>query len=270
VNSAEQSDQPTKKSEQQSGSQPPVEPTVEKTEMPDNPVDQAKREKSTASELAREFRTFEKLSLLVNVVLALIGIVALRVYNGQLGEMRRANDVSRDALRAQTRPWIGLETVQSDPLTIDGRGWVATIVRTRPKNFGNYPGAIYGCTFAELVVTDIEHGSKDIADRLDRLMTSKLPSGHGPVTTIYPSTGRSCLNSTFVTPAQIIGNSKENVLTAYLIGCILYTDQFGGTHHTVFSYWYQIPKEIPQGVTFRLDSGSVPAGVWIEHRTLVD
>ena len=54
MNSAEHGDQPTKESEQQSASQPPVEPTVEKTEMADNPADEGKRDKSTAGELARD------------------------------------------------------------------------------------------------------------------------------------------------------------------------------------------------------------------------
>ena len=55
---------------------------------------------ATAKELAREFRWVEVWQLVVNGVLALIGIIALIIYNGQLKEMRKATKATQVAAEA--------------------------------------------------------------------------------------------------------------------------------------------------------------------------
>jgi hypothetical protein len=58
------------------------------TETSGKTTEESKSDKKTASELAREFRWFEILPLVINSALAIIGIGALIVYNGQLRVMQ--------------------------------------------------------------------------------------------------------------------------------------------------------------------------------------
>jgi hypothetical protein len=57
-------------------------------EVRSNPRASANGDQKTARELAREFRWVEGAQLIVNGVLAIVGIIALCIYNGQLTVMR--------------------------------------------------------------------------------------------------------------------------------------------------------------------------------------
>jgi hypothetical protein len=65
---------------------PPVTPTQH--EVPREPNQRADNQNATARELAREFRWVEVTQLIINGALAIIGIVALWIYYGQLRVMR--------------------------------------------------------------------------------------------------------------------------------------------------------------------------------------
>jgi hypothetical protein len=116
--------------------QPPVfPPAPARGEVSPDPTNSANNQQETAQELAREFRWVEVASLIVNGALAVIGVVALCIYYGQLKEMRKATSASQQSADAATeaaksteeaaketrravdvaveadRPWIGSEGV---------------------------------------------------------------------------------------------------------------------------------------------------------------
>jgi hypothetical protein len=73
--------------------QPPNQPSVIppaplRSSLPDDGKKKPDDTKGVADELAREFRTAEKWVIGTNLVLAIIGIVALCIYHGQLEVMR--------------------------------------------------------------------------------------------------------------------------------------------------------------------------------------
>lgn len=85
------SNDPASNPNTQSSSQPPV-PTAPAAptqhEVRDDTNERTQNQNDTARELAREFRWVEFAQLAVNGVLAVIGIVALCIYHGQLEVMR--------------------------------------------------------------------------------------------------------------------------------------------------------------------------------------
>src|ERR1700721_1730378 len=72
--------------------QPPSQPPVIPPAPLQGPDDDSKRKadttKNEADELAREFRTAEKWVIGTNIILAIIGTIALCIYHGQLEVMR--------------------------------------------------------------------------------------------------------------------------------------------------------------------------------------
>ncbi len=82
-------DDPTTNPQAQPPLQSPVTPaTPLQGALPDSGEGNANEEKNEAKELAREFRIAEKWVIGTNIVLAVIGIVALCIYYGQLRVMR--------------------------------------------------------------------------------------------------------------------------------------------------------------------------------------
>jgi len=117
----------------QSAPQPPVAPpTPLQSALPNDSKGNADEEEAETKELAREFRIAEKWIIGTNIVLAIIGIFALcinngqlKVMRGQLGEIIRqypeiqksadAAETSADFLKFQTRPWVSHIT---DPISL--------------------------------------------------------------------------------------------------------------------------------------------------------
>src|SRR6266481_4473362 len=75
-------------------------PTPTQHQVPSDPKTSTKNENETAKELAREFRWVEFAQLIVNGVLAIIGVIALCIYNGQLKQMKRATEATEIAAKA--------------------------------------------------------------------------------------------------------------------------------------------------------------------------
>jgi hypothetical protein len=173
----------------------------------------------------------------------------------------------------QNRPWMGFDTengMRSSPLVIDAKNWISTIASMHVRNYGNVPGSIPTTVFASLLVADSAHGNDAVVKRLNQVMSSELPRGAGPSATIFPGPGGTYMNTTFVTPELIIREPNARNLEAFLVGGIVYTDPIGRiVHHTAFSYLYWAP--LFRAVVFDLTPGTtVPTGIWIEYRTLVD
>jgi len=96
------SDSPPAKSEGQPSPQSPMIPSAPpKGEVSTDPKKSANADQNTATELAREFRWVEGAQLVVNGVLAIVGIIALLIYHGQLttmnGQLTEMQEARRQA-----------------------------------------------------------------------------------------------------------------------------------------------------------------------------
>lgn len=95
------SDPPSRDSGDQPVPERPSPPAaVEQDEVRNDSRQAANYEDSETKELAREFRIAEKWAIGINGVLAIIGILALVIYNGQLREMRKATRATEIAAKA--------------------------------------------------------------------------------------------------------------------------------------------------------------------------
>jgi hypothetical protein len=88
VDSQYNRDQPSDKTDYESAFPIPIKTTEPQGKVSRDTDDDCEQSKNTANEMRREFRWFEVFSLIVNGILAIVGIGALVVYNGQLGVMR--------------------------------------------------------------------------------------------------------------------------------------------------------------------------------------
>ena len=88
MNDQGNSNTPTDDTDQNSTLAAPPQRTVAPGQVSTEANRYADGSKSTANELAREFKWFEGLSLFVNAVLAAVGILALSIYSGQLEVVR--------------------------------------------------------------------------------------------------------------------------------------------------------------------------------------
>lgn len=70
--------------------------------MPESPAVKSTNEESTATELASEFKVFEKITLVVNVLLFIVAVFALCVYRGQLNVMQSTLDEMKSSGQGTT------------------------------------------------------------------------------------------------------------------------------------------------------------------------
>jgi hypothetical protein len=105
VNSQEYRNQPSGQPQEQAFSQSPAKPTITQTEVPEDSKDKPYGDQATAREMRRHFKWFEVISLVVNGCLAIIAVVALSIYSGQLEvmqgtltEMKRSGQVATDQM----------------------------------------------------------------------------------------------------------------------------------------------------------------------------
>lgn len=87
VDSQEYGNQPSEQPQEQAVSQSPAKPAISLTEVSSDSKGKPEGDQSTAREMRREFRWFEVISLIVNACLAIIAVIALCIYYGQLKVM---------------------------------------------------------------------------------------------------------------------------------------------------------------------------------------
>src|SRR5437879_2015190 len=95
------SNAPPNNGEEQSPSKSPMtQTTPHKAKMSHESNDNPDGEKNVSKELAREFRWVEFAQIASNVILAVVGIIALCIYRGQLQEMRKSTKAAQIAAMA--------------------------------------------------------------------------------------------------------------------------------------------------------------------------
>lgn len=157
------SDNPPNDAKGEPPGQTPVTPTApKKGKMSEKGKATATNKEDVSTELAREFRWVEASQIAISAALLIVGIVALCIYYGQLGEMRKSTKAARDAADAakqsadgvakqldlSERPWINLD-MGTSPVTIDQQG-LTTRIGIRLKNTGNSPAT--GLRFRAIII----------------------------------------------------------------------------------------------------------------------
>jgi len=106
VDNQDSSTSPSGQANQQSEAQIVPNAAPQENEMGKDAERTANNEKTETQELAHEFRVAEKWTIGINGGLAIIGILALFVYYGQLKEMKRSTDAAVKAADAATNQTV--------------------------------------------------------------------------------------------------------------------------------------------------------------------
>jgi Flp pilus assembly protein TadG len=92
------SDTPSPNAEEQPLPQAPATPTApQERKMSKKANGNSDDEDNVSKELAKEFRWVEFAQIASNLILAVVGIIALCIYNGQLKQMRKSTKAAQDA-----------------------------------------------------------------------------------------------------------------------------------------------------------------------------
>jgi hypothetical protein len=188
--------------------------------------------------------------LLIQILLFIVGIRVEYIYSGQLTQMtesnkltRQANQISHDAIYAQQRPWVGFDEANGglnlDSIMVDKN--FRAIVTYAPvlKNFGNYPAQRVNVT-ADLVLVGQHDNGPSLEERQDASCSPKnIAPGLGDL--IFPNQIHSPRAILPAAPYDIPESAREDSFQAFVVGCIIYKDQFDTVNQTGFVYWLLDP-----------------------------
>lgn len=240
----------------------------------------AEAAKNEADELAREFRTAEKWVIGTNIALAIIGIIALCIYNGQLKEMRKSTKAATIAANAAASAADTAKKTldsSSESFMTEQRAYVyptneamSTLSKTG-KVFCEIPGLKDS---QNRLCVDVHYtdGGKtpSVGDRTSRFAIVASDAEARKIITRmkvpkYIQNGSILAQGTDawatavtdpLTDKQIAGLAT-NTQALYIYGVIQYTDIFQRYHETGFC-----AKRLPSGIVFMY----CPYGNWLDKR----
>jgi len=210
---------------------------------------------------------YEKLSLIVTSAGVATAVGVLVVYALQLREMRKvtqasqksaaaANDAARtakDTLQMAYRPWVNAEAAELvQPLQFPPNKRFYLLVDVRLKNTGTAvasDGLIMSSAEPDYTPTlsKTYRRACDSAREMKAVKEKNTPWETGFVLapgnnlTVPVGMGSDDITSEQVTRGQF-----------YVVGCVLYRDQFGMNHHTQFSFQPTGPVTDPAAIKFRI------------------
>ena len=259
------SDKPTTDPQGQRPRQPPVTPPARlQGALPYDGKRKADDAKSEADELAREFRAAEKWVIGTNITLAVIGIIALCIYHGQLDVMRgQLGEIIRQFPEIQKSANANVKSADqtekavreaTDNFKVDQRAWVGLmgsnhvfveITKGSPvkasvdiANFGRTP-ALNEASFNKFVNHPIGQPMPTFSGCAKRLKlpgVTLMPSASANVTITTDRPGSAGF-PVIVSDADIQGINNGKV-QLFLSGCIWYDDVFGSPHRTEYCLQY--------------------------------
>ena len=262
----------------QASPQPPIPPPApQKHEMREQGKGNANPEQNSATELAREFRWVEGASIISSVVLAVVGIIALCIYYGQLKVMRgqlgeiikQYPEIQKSAAAAKSAADTADATLknQQRSFEIDQRPYVVTEVpqfsgngltpdkdiqaNITFKNIGRTPARKYG---TNVLLLRFEPGRNNKAGRakLIRFMTSSFDQLEKKNAALRNEIEVNAAEQDLAPNATIFSTNTNSTvvstqdfpkitsgdITLFYIGIASYTDAFGGQYKTTFCYFY--------------------------------
>jgi hypothetical protein len=179
----------------------------------------------------------------------------------------------REARRVSPRPWVGLAPdvglTTTGPLHIDAKGNISVACSIIPYNFGDKPARIVRCT-TKLIVTQ---GLKIVRNEMVRLCLEPDPPKIKGAHHLFPGEDRVARYSSLLVPPEerhlMQGEPEPPQFGAYIVGCIVYHDQFGDRHFTGFVFEYHHP-EAPANVIFDPVPGTTIEGIWMPYDSWTD
>lgn len=232
--------------------------------MGEGEAQQAGEEIKETKELIKETRTIEWLQFFVTALLALVGIIAIFVYYGQLCEMRKAIVASETAanaakasvensiqqFRTDERAWLELESFQNMPVEMTDAlkhafpGLKAFAQGVTIRNYGrsiarnvsvrlNLSNAdeFFGKNSAKLQITEeaLRLGKNTTKNRRDWVYIYQAPIA----TSLAPGSSTNATIPLGGIPHHIEGGKD---VSPYNVGRIDYTDAFGVNHWKTFCF----------------------------------
>ncbi len=193
----------------------------------------------------------------INRWIAIAAVAGAWLYAGiavfQWCEMRETNSTSQNTLHQAYRPWITIEIVDNIAEVTDrmlgpgtytaGYEAVGAVAHAVAKNAGTSP-AIHGFTQGSIstgATADMvaqENADCEAADAIQRTNLGLHNTGY----VVFPDEHSH--------PFDLAMSRKRSDLTDknYLVGCTVYTDQYGTNHHTRFCFRWIEPKNTTESI----------------------
>jgi hypothetical protein len=237
----------------------------DKTEATNSEKDQPEASKTKAyisAQLRKVWASWKDASAGEQWMIAITGILAFinLIYLGVGGCQWSVMSGQLAQMQSESRSWVGLDEAigfYGYALTTDPNGTARTTCQIVPKNFGNYPATILR-VHAELVITQDVNA---VMERMEafHLKPKRSETGH----ILFPGTDKITKELTLSLPfsQRIPVASADDRFELYILGYILYRDQFGHHHHTRFAYRSENPNTDPPTTRERLSPKYV-YGFW--------
>jgi len=288
------SNSPSSESKSQPPTQSPTTPAApSESEVRADSDQVTESDKNTANELAREFRWVEFAKFAVNGALAIIGIIALFIYSGQLKEMRKATratqtaaeaaknsadaatasvDISRQVMessgkqfRTEIRAYLSMVTARQSLSPIEGPTENQPYIRGQQgkycvdviyTNEGKTP-VVGKRTTAHLILND---NPQPIVEALN------VPPYQARYSDVMGTGDKFSTYCSELVDPSVLEKALKSEITVTVYGVQQYMDIFGEYHELGFCY--------QRGLTYVLFStcsdpkakGNPPYGNWFEKR----
>lgn len=236
------SEEPSDNAKTQPSSQALVTPAaLQQTEMGARGNRDPDHEQNETSELTKDFRTAERWIIGTNIGLGVIGILALCIYYGQLGQMRKATekagisadaakssaDTARDSLIRSQRPWVGMRGFF---LPIKVLPNIPLQAKYAQVNSGHGPalsvGNRVGFGILEQKLTN-DRGE-------EKLRETKPPNTY----TLFPNAESPAGQASVTINNYWLSQVNAGKAWLYYFGDTTYLDEFGQMHRTKFCAVY--------------------------------
>jgi hypothetical protein len=207
-------------------------------------------------QVARELHWLEKLNIVGQLSLVVVGTIAALIYGSQLRTMKRQLEVmnkqvtlSQEQLEASQRAWI--EVTEFVPVTYNWSWWQVSVYgKMSLKNVGNIL-ATQVHVWAELQTSESRSLAHPELSRFQRDACQKGrvgPGGRplGRVQTIYPSevgTDQPIVPTSMLTDVATTHVRDYGKLDLYIVGCVYYSFSTSQTVHTT-PFIYQVRHKL--------------------------
>lgn len=182
----------------------------------------------------------EFLTVIAAIVLAVLTLCTLLIFNGQLAQMKHQTCIQQEAAVNAERAWVGLaETPQVDTTSLRRKRFSANI-RLSIKNFGHGPAfnVFAGSRFA--IHGHVQQAITSMCNLLFPFVGIKPTAPVASSENIQGTQWGEILfpnQPPYVASTNWEGESSKIIgQEVFVVGCIVYKDQFGNPHWTKFSY----------------------------------
>jgi hypothetical protein len=146
-------------------------------------------------------------------------------------------DTGRQELELSKHPWVGLDNAAGGlnlkSIVIDSNLTANVVGLPAVKNFGNYPAQNVD-VMAALVLFGSHDSSTSLEEKQDTVCSAYIDPRIGDL--IFPNTTHLPTEIVPAGPYQIPLSERGDTFHAFVVGCVIYKDQFGNVYQTGFEY----------------------------------